>query len=107
MEAEVSLRAAAKALDVSAVYFGEVERGVRPPFRKGHWSQLLEVIPTLDRETLERLAVDARPIQLDLRGASPAYQDLALALSRRIERQNISRDDFDKLFSILGDGDDD
>lgn len=101
--ANVSLRSAAKALDVSAVYLGEVERGVRPPLKEEHWDALIRAIPTIERDTLERLTAKAKPIQLDLRDAPPQYQDLALALARRIEKQNISKVDLAQLFSILGD----
>lgn len=103
--AGVSLRSAAKALDVSAVYLGEVERGVRPPLKDVHWDMLIRVVPTIERTTLERLTAKVRPIQLDLRDSPPKYQDLALALARRIEKQNISKGDLEKLFSILGEDD--
>lgn len=103
--AQISLRAAARALSVSAVYLGEVERGVRPPLKVEHWDALIRVVPTIERSTLERLSSKARPIQLDLRDAPPRYQDLALALARRIEKQNISRGDLEKLFTILGEHD--
>lgn len=103
--AQISLRAAARALSVSAVYLGEVERGVRPPLKVEHWDALIRVVPTIERSTLERLSSKARPIQLDLRDAPPRYQDLAIALARRIEKQNISRGDLEKLFTILGEHD--
>jgi len=99
---DVSLRSAAKALNVSAVYLGEVERGIRPPLKEEHWDALIRAVSTIDRSTLERLTAKAKPIQLDLRDSPPRYQDLALALARRIEKQNISRVDLEKLFSILG-----
>ena len=103
--AGISLRSAAKALDISAVYLGEVERGVRPPLKETRWDALIRVVPTIDREVLERLTAKQRPIQLDLRDAPPRYQDLGLALARRIEKQNISTIDLEKLFKILGDKD--
>ncbi len=103
VEAQVSLRKAATALGVSAVYFGEVERGVRPPFKETHWSKLIAAIPTIDKDTLSRFTVKARPVQLDLRDSPPKYQDLGIALARRIEKQNLSAKDIEKLFSILGD----
>lgn len=103
--AGVSLRSAAKAIGVSAVYLGEVERGVRPPLRDEHWEALIEAVPEIERSTLEKLTAKARPIQLDLRNTTPQYQDLALALARRIEKRNISRIDLEKLFSILGEDD--
>lgn len=99
---DVSLRSAAKVLGVSAVYLGEVERGVRPPLKEEHWDALIRAVPTIERSTLERLTAKAKPIQLDLRDSPPQYQDLALALARRIEKQNISKVDFDTLISILG-----
>lgn len=103
--AGVSLRSAARALGISAVYLGEVERGVRPPLKEQHWDALVRAVPAIDRNSLERLTAKARPIQLDLRDTPPKYQDLALALARRIEKRNISRDDLEKLFSILGETD--
>jgi len=104
--AGVSLRSAGKSLGVSAVYLGEVERGVRPPLKAEHWGALVAAIPTVERATLERLTAKARPVQMDLRDTPPRYQDLGLALARRIEKQNLSKVDLDKLFQILGDGDD-
>jgi transcriptional regulator with XRE-family HTH domain len=103
--ANISLRAAAKALNVSAVYLGEVERGVRPPLKEEHWAALVRGIPGIELDTLKRLTAKAKPIQLDLRDAAPQYQDLALALARRIEKQNISSLDLERLFSILGESD--
>lgn len=100
--ADVSLRSVARALGVSAVYLGEVERGVRPPLKEEHWDALIRAVPTIERSTLERLTAKAKPIQLDLRDSPPQYQDLALALARRIEKQNISKVDLEKLISILG-----
>lgn len=101
--AGVSLRAAAKTVGVSAVYLGEVERGVRPPIREEYWDALIRAVPTVDREALDRLSARVRPIQLDLRDSPPRYQDLGVALARRIEKQNISSGDLEKIFSILGD----
>lgn len=101
--AGVSLRSAARVIDVSAVYLGEVERGVRPPLKENHWDALIQAVPTIERGNLERLTANERPIQLDLRDAPPRYQDLGLALARRIEKENISKVDLEKLFKILGD----
>lgn len=104
-EAGVSLRAAAKALGVSAVYLGEVERGVRPPLKEAHWDALIGAVPSIERAVLSRLTAKQRPIQLDLRDSPPRYQDLGLALARRIEKQSLSNIDLEKLFKILGDKD--
>lgn len=105
MEARVSLRAAARAIGISAVYLGEVERGVRPPLRKERWDALIKIVPTLDRDTMIRLSANAKPVQLDLRDTPPEYQDLGMALARRIERQNLTEKDFERLSAILGSDD--
>ena len=104
-EAGVSLRAMAKALGVSAVYLGEVERGVRPPLKEAHWGALIGAVPSIERAVLHRLTAKQRPIQLDLRDSPPRYQDLGLALARRIEKQSLSNIDLEKLFKILGNKD--
>jgi len=103
--ADVSLRKAAKAVGVSAVYLGEVERGVRPPLKEEHWGALIGAVPTIERDALERLTAKVKPIQLDLRDSPPRYQDLGLALARRIEKQNISSVDLERLIFILGEKD--
>ncbi len=105
-EAKISLRSAAKNLGVSAVYLGEVERGVRPPFKESRWEDIAKAIPNVYLDTLRRLSANTKPIQLDLRDSPPQYQNLALALARRVEKQNLSIGEIDKLFSILGGTDD-
>lgn len=102
----VSLRAAAKGLGVSAVYLGEVERGVRPPLKEKYWDSLTRIIPSIERSKLEQLSAKTRPLQLDLRDAPPRYQNLAVALARRLEKRNIPNHDMEKLFNILGEDDD-
>lgn len=104
-KANVSLRSAAKSLDISAVYLGEVERGVRPPMKEKHWDKLIKIIEDIDLETLRRLSANTKPLQLDLRDSSPNYQNLGLALARRIEKENIPSKDFDKIFRLLNSSD--
>lgn len=101
-EDQLSLRKAAKKLGISAVYLGEVERGVRPPLKESRWEDLIRAIPSIERDTLARLAINSKPVQLDLRDSPPKYQNLTLALARRIEKQNLSSTDIERLFSILG-----
>jgi transcriptional regulator with XRE-family HTH domain len=103
--AGISLRTVAKALGLSAVYLGEVERGVRPPLKEDHWPALVRSVPTIEMDTLHRLTAKARPLQMDLRDAPVVYQDLGLALARRIEKQNLTKNELEKLFLILGDSD--
>lgn len=104
-KANVSLRSAAKSLGISAVYLGEVERGVRPPMKEKYWDKLIEIIEDIDLETLRRLSANTKPLQLDLRDSPPNYQNLGLALARRIEKENIPSKDFDKIFRLLNSSD--
>lgn len=104
-EAGLSLRDLAKKLDVSAVYLGEVERGVRGPIAEPRWDDLIKAIPAISRIDLSRLSMKLRPVQLHLSDAPPAYQNLGMALARRIEKQNLSQQDLSKLFDILEEDD--
>lgn len=101
-EAKLSLRDVAAQLDISHVYLGEVERGVRPPFLRERWPDLIRAIPTITMEQLQRMAAQTAPIQLDLTDAPPQYADLGLALARRIDKQDLSDTDFNSLFTLLG-----
>jgi hypothetical protein len=50
---------------------------------------------------------ESRPMQLSLDTAPKAYQDLGLALARRIERRDLRADDLQEILRILGrEGDD-
>jgi transcriptional regulator with XRE-family HTH domain len=96
-----SLREVAQTVNISHVYLGEVERGVRGPLRPEHWDALIKAIPGLVREELEDHARASRPLQVDLADAPPRYQDLALALARRFERRDLSKAQLDKLLRML------
>jgi PTS system nitrogen regulatory IIA component len=100
--AGLSLREVARALGISHVYLGEVERGVRGPLRPEHWSALLKTVPTLSRGELGRHAAASRPLQVDLADAPPAYQELALALARRFKRRDLSGPEISRLLKLLG-----
>ncbi len=104
IEAGLSLREVARELDVSHVYLGEVERGVRGPLKRERWKDVLLVIPKTTLENLERHARIDRPIQLDLRDAPPVYQELGLALARRIAEQDLSDHELRSLRRILRGG---
>src|SRR5262249_14591405 len=101
VDAELSLRHVADQLGVSHVYLGEVERGVRGPLAKDRWPDLIRAIPGVIEEELERAAATTRPLQLLLGHAPPRYQDLGLALARRIEKQDLSKTQLDQLLRIL------
>lgn len=100
--ANLSLRFVAGKLGVSHVYLGEVERGVRPPLKPSRWSKLVEIVPGITPEALERHALTSRPVQLSLADAPPQYQDLSLALARRIQKRDLSQAEMQRLMRILG-----
>jgi len=101
--AHLSLRAVAEALGVSHVFLGEVERGVRPLLPTERWPRLMQAIPDIQISDLERHAAHTRPIQLDLRDAPPEYQDLGLALARRIAKRDLPEPQLRDLLSLLRD----
>ena len=96
-----SLRDVAAELKISHVYLGEVERGVRGPLRPEHWGALLGAIPQLTREELERQAAASRPLEVDVSDAPPRYQDLAMALARRLKNRDLSKAQIARLLKVL------
>jgi len=99
--ATLSLRSVADRVGVTHVYLGEVERGVRPPLNKKHWPALIEAIPGITETELERMAAQTKPVQLALEDAPPRYQELGLALARRIERRDLENREIDELLRLL------
>lgn len=97
--ANISLRQVARAVGLSPTFLGEIERGIRPTLSRKHWQALICAVPSLTYEGLERATT--RPMQLDIKEAPPQYQDLTYALARRIEKRDLSADDFAKLFEML------
>jgi transcriptional regulator with XRE-family HTH domain len=102
VEAHLSLREVADTLGVTHVYLGEVERGQRGPFPEKHWDALCKIIPALNKQELQHHALVSRPLEIDVVHASPRYQNLALALQRRINEQNLKDDELTVLFQMLG-----
>lgn len=105
LAAGVSLRTAALRVGVSAVYLGEVERGVRSGMPEKHWPHLVTSISGITMEGLERASVQVRGVQLSLEDAPPKYQDLGLALARRIRDRNLPQRSIDEILRLLGDTD--
>ena len=101
VESGLSLRQVASALKISHVYLGEVERGVRGPLRQEHWDGLLKAIPTLTRVELERHAAASRPLAMDISDAPPRYQDLAMALARRLKNRDLTVGQISRLLKVL------
>ena len=96
-----SLRDVAAELKISHVYLGEVERGVRGPLRPEHWDSLLKAVPELTREELEREAAASRPLEVDISDAPPRYQDLAMALARRLKNRDLTKAQIARLLKVL------
>ena len=99
--ADLSLRDVASRLGVSHVYLGEVERAVRPPLKRDRWQALVDAIPGVTIDELERAAATSRPIQLHVEYAPLQYQDLALALARRIDNRDLDCTEISGLLAIL------
>lgn len=106
MAAGLSLRQVATAVGVSHVFLGEVERGVRSSLKADHWPGLLAAVPGLTPEELERAAATSGPLKLSIAEAPPAYQDLALALARRLQRQDLKPSEMQELIALLKGGED-
>lgn len=98
---ELSLREVADRLGISHVYLSEVERGARPPFTKERWADIVAAIPGITLEDLEKKFATSRPVQLDLIDAPPDYQDLGLALARRIQNQDLGKDELKMLLNMF------
>jgi len=101
-EAKLSLRAAAERLPFKHVYLGEIERGVHATVPRKHWPALCEAIPGITIDELDRLSTLSKPLQLDVSKAPPKYQNLGLALARRIQEQDLSDDNLNDLLDLLG-----
>jgi transcriptional regulator with XRE-family HTH domain len=100
----LSLREVARGMGLTAVYLGEVERGVRGPFVRERWQDLARLIPGVTMDALEKQANLAGGVRLDLTDAPPEYQDLGLALARRIERRDLEPTEVKSLLRILRGG---
>jgi transcriptional regulator with XRE-family HTH domain len=102
LAAGISLRRLAREIGVSAVYLGEVERGLRAGVSRERWPALEKHVPGITRDGLERHAAQSGPLQLDLTDTPPTYQNIGYALARRIERRDLSDDDCGRLLELLG-----
>lgn len=106
--ANLTLREVAKAINVSEVFLGEVERDVRLSVKPERLLQLEQQIPGFSALEAQRQTADSRPVQLSLSDAPPQYKELGLALARRMQRQDLKQRELDELRRILlGDASDD
>jgi hypothetical protein len=106
-KADISLRKVADEIGVSHVFLGEVERGERAPLRREHWSKVVAAVPGVTMEDLERHCAVSRPVQLSIEDAPPQYQDLTLALARRIQKRDLTTSQLQDLLGILKGSDND
>ena len=100
-KARRSLREIANQLNVSHVYLGEVERGVRGPMDKKHWPKLMKAIPGLTEQNLADTAKLSRPYRFNIPEDRPKYKDLTLAFARRIEDADLSDREIERMLSML------
>jgi transcriptional regulator with XRE-family HTH domain len=101
IDARLSVRALAQQVGISHVYLGEVERGERGPLDRRHWPKLLEHVKGITLPALERAAATSRPLQLEITDRPAEYQDLAFALARRIEKQDMDAREIKKILRVL------
>lgn len=101
VKAGLSLRALAEVLGVSHVFLGEIERGRQRMLPRHHWDALLTAIPTIDRDTLEQLAVRSVPLHHDPMEMETYEFELAYALARRIREEGIPEPEAQRLIRIV------
>lgn len=100
-EAGLSLRGVADAIGVSHAYLAEVERGSRGPLQPEREKLLIDAIPGLDQRELDRARAVSKPVQIQIDDAPPAYQDVTLALARRVENRDLRDEDLQELLAVL------
>jgi hypothetical protein len=61
----------------------------------------MKAIPGVTQEALDRNAATSRPVQIMLEDAPPQYQDLALALARRIQNRDLRKTEIDEVLRVL------
>lgn len=99
--AKLTLRDVADRLGVSHVFVSEIERGERAVFAKERWPDLVRAIPGVTLDGLERASALTVPVQLDLTDAPEPYQDLGLALARRIENRDLNKKQVQTIIEFL------
>ncbi len=97
--AKKSLREVAKALGISHVYLGEVERGRRRVLPEHHWDALMRAVPGTTKADLRRLAAQSEA--LDPVGLEGAGRKVVLALARKLDEEGITEDEAEQFLSLL------
>ncbi|MBK7973714.1 MAG: helix-turn-helix domain-containing protein [Deltaproteobacteria bacterium] len=97
----LSLRELGEKIELSHTFLHQVEQGRRAPIPRSHWAALVDAIPGLTRDELERAAAEDRPLALDLADAPPHVVDVAVAMARRLAGGDLDLRTADALLAVL------
>jgi transcriptional regulator with XRE-family HTH domain len=95
----LSMSAVARALQVSVVYYRDVERGTRRPFSRVRidFAVLAKTLGT-DADELQRAAAGERgQLELDLRGMNADMQNLAVMFANCVSRRRLAKATIEQL----------
>jgi transcriptional regulator with XRE-family HTH domain len=95
----LSMSAVARAIQVSVVYYRDVERGTRRPFSsiKIDFAALATTLGT-DADELKRAAAEERgQLELDLRGTTPDMQKLAVLFANCLSKRRLAKATVERL----------
>lgn len=101
LEAKMGLREAADRIGCSHTFLGEVERGVRKALPERWLEPIAAAIPTIELDVLRDRAMRQGTLQLKLADVPPTYQDLGMALFRRIEKADLPQATLVELMRLL------
>lgn len=94
-----SIREVARALGISHVYLGDVERGKRRTLPENYWPALIEAVPGITKRELEAHAAESAPIDpISLHGP---VRDIAVALARRLRSRDLTSIEIQQLLCLL------
>ena len=95
----LSMSAVARAIQVSVVYYRDVEHGTRRPFSsiKIDFATLAKTLGT-DADELQRVAAEERgQLELDLRGMNVDMQKLAVLFANCVSRRRLAKATIEQL----------
>jgi transcriptional regulator with XRE-family HTH domain len=95
----LSMSAVARAIQVSVVYYRDVERGTRRPFSRVRidFAVLAKTLGT-DADELQRAAAGERgQLELDLRGMNADMQNLAVLFANCVSRRRLAKATIEQL----------
>jgi transcriptional regulator with XRE-family HTH domain len=95
----LSMSAVARALEVSVVYYRDVESGTRRPFSRVRidFAVLAKTLGT-DADELQRAAAGERgQLELDLRGMNADMQNLAVMFANCVSKRRLAKATIEQL----------